>query len=88
MGSASEDIKRACMEELKAVDQEVDQALLDRDDDDVVLADYNSEDDEEGKQKQDKDNDEEENITKVFYFIKIFHFLKKIQNCVVFFTSN
>ncbi|GFS04447.1 ATP-dependent DNA helicase chl1 [Elysia marginata] len=63
ISGASDDIKRACLKELSSLEKELETAVNDNEDEDIVVADYNSDDDEAGEAKDNFD-DEEEHVTK------------------------
>ena len=64
ISGASDDIKKACLKELSSLEKELETVCTDEHDEDLVVADYNSDAEEAGDGKEDEDN-EEEHITKV-----------------------
>ncbi|KAK3785527.1 hypothetical protein RRG08_048661 [Elysia crispata] len=66
ISGASDDIKKACLKELSSLEKELETVCTDDHDEDLVVADYNSDAEEAGDGKEDEDN-EEEHITKIYY---------------------
>lgn len=66
ISGASDDIKRACLKELTTLEKELEVAGNDDGDENLVVADYNSDEEEAGGFKDDLE-DEEEHITKIYY---------------------
>lgn len=71
ISGASDDIKQACMEELQALDKDLNKEENYDNDHEFLVADYKSDDDSDGnKEENEKENEEnvEEHITKVRHF--------------------
>ncbi|KAK6975607.1 ATP-dependent RNA helicase DDX11 [Biomphalaria glabrata] len=87
MTDASEDIKRACKEELQALDAELNdsESGTHQDDEEIIVAEYNSEDENDGKAKASDCEDEEEHITKIYYCSRthsqLSQFVKEVIKC-------
>ncbi|KAH9519884.1 DEAD H (Asp-Glu-Ala-Asp His) box helicase 11 [Bulinus truncatus] len=86
MKDASEDIKKACLEELEALEADLnDVESSSKEDDDIIVAEYNSEDENEGKTKEKDYEEEEEHITKIYYCSRthsqLSQFVKEVMKC-------
>ncbi|RUS73450.1 hypothetical protein EGW08_018787, partial [Elysia chlorotica] len=66
ISGASDDIKKACLRELSSLERQLETVDTYDHDEDLVVADYNSDDEETMDKKEDEEN-EEEHVTKIYY---------------------